>query len=83
MGFQGTNQVLQHAHLGISFAIVLGLSVYLGMEADKRFETAPWGVVLGLALGFSGGFWQLYRAVYSQPKGGGVPDEENGGSAAD
>ena len=41
------------------FAIVIGAG--LGFAVDRRFETDPWGVVIGLVLGFGGFVLRLVR----------------------
>jgi ATP synthase protein I len=41
------------------FAIVIGAG--LGFAADRHFETDPWGILIGLALGFSAFVLRLVR----------------------
>ena len=41
------------------FAIVIGAG--LGFAVDRRFGTDPWGVVIGLVLGFGGFVLRLVR----------------------
>jgi F0F1-type ATP synthase assembly protein I len=56
------------AGVGIQFAITLVLFVFLGSWLDKRFETGPLFVVLGLFVGGGGGFYSLYRKVAAAQK---------------
>jgi ATP synthase protein I len=49
--------------LGIEFAAaIVGLTL-LGYWIDRRFESAPWGVLIGLGFGMVGGTYNLYRAA--------------------
>lgn len=41
------------------FAIVIGAG--LGFAADRRYETDPWGVLIGLGLGFTAFVLRLVR----------------------
>lgn len=50
--------------LGLQFAIAVGLGVGLGYVLDSKFNTLPLFLILGLLLGGSAGFLNLYRAVY-------------------
>jgi ATP synthase protein I len=66
------------------FAIVIGAGV--GYAVDSRFETEPWGVLVGLGLGFAAFVLRLLRlgrefAEVEPPAGGGPesPDDSRGG----
>lgn len=49
--------------IGIQFAACILLFIFAGREADARLETAPWGTVLGIALGFFTGIWATYKKL--------------------
>jgi len=42
-------------------ALLLGAGV--GWFWDRKFASAPWGVVVGLGLGLALGFWRLIRTL--------------------
>jgi F0F1-type ATP synthase assembly protein I len=49
--------------LGFQFAALILLSVLAGQWADRHFGSDPWGVLGGAFLGFSAGFFSIYRTV--------------------
>lgn len=77
-----TNDLLRHSHLGIQFALSVVLLAYGGNWLDGRWDFGPLGVLLGVALGFSLGLYQLYREVYGpggMADGAGSDDRVEGG----
>lgn len=63
MALKDQYTVLKYGHLGLTFAILLGGSFFLGVKADQRFGT---GSVLSLlcgGLGAVAGFYHLLRSV--------------------
>lgn len=40
---------------------VAGLAL-LGYWIDRRFDSAPWGLLVGASVGIVGGLWNLIRA---------------------
>lgn len=42
-------------------AVVVG--AVAGLLVDHRFGSSPWGVVGGLGLGLTAGFWSLFRSL--------------------
>jgi F0F1-type ATP synthase assembly protein I len=65
---EDANQTLRHSHLGIQFVLVIGVFCYAGYWLDGKFESSPLFLFLGLVVGFSVGFYQLYQEVF----GGGL-----------
>jgi ATP synthase protein I len=55
----------RYAGLGAQFAATVGLFTWLGWWADTRLSSSPWCMLLGVALGFSGGLLALVKAVPS------------------
>ena len=47
--------------LGIEFAAAVGGLTVLGVWIDRRFETAPWGVLIGAGIGLIGGTYNMIR----------------------
>lgn len=50
--------------LGLQFAAAIGIGVGLGYYADGKLNTFPLFLVLGLLLGATSGFLNIYRAVF-------------------
>jgi F0F1-type ATP synthase assembly protein I len=57
---------LQLSHVGLQFAMTIGLLFYAGLKADEHWGTSPVFMLLGLVSGFSAGFYHLYRTVYAK-----------------
>ena len=51
----------RHAGVGIEFAAAVAGFALLGYWVDLRYETSPWGVLIGVALGLIGGTYNLIR----------------------
>lgn len=52
----------QYAGIGFNFsAAVAGFSL-VGYWIDHHYKTSPWGVLIGLGLGLTGGTYNLIRA---------------------
>ncbi len=55
---------MQYSHLGLQFALTVGLLFYAGFWADGRWGTGPFLTIFGTFAGFGIGFFHLYRSVY-------------------
>ena len=53
---------MKYVGLGVELGIVMTLPVYLGHEADLRWNIAPYGLIFGLVVGV-GGFFKSVRRV--------------------
>ena len=51
---------------GASYTLIGGIILLggIGYAVDRWQETAPWGLVIGLALGIVVGFYELVKTVY-------------------
>jgi len=58
----------QYAGLGVTFGAAIVLSVLLGSWVDKRLGTGPWGVMLGVFLGFGLSLAWIYRRLVVAPR---------------
>jgi len=67
---------LRFSHLGLQFAITVGLPIGVGIWLDRRLGTGVLLTILGLMLGFGAGVWALCREVFPDGRSGG-----KGGSA--
>lgn len=45
----------------MSVGIQMALPPGVGWWLDQRFKTTPWLTLLGVALGFSSGLWELLK----------------------
>ncbi len=73
------NALFAYSHLGITFTLFLAGSIYLGLKVDAWLGVSPLFTLLGVLLGFAGGFYYLLREVYTKPKSG--ADQGGGGSS--
>jgi len=51
---------LRLAGTGLEFAGVVGLCVALGWWLDRKFDTSPWLLIVGLFISFIGTTYKLY-----------------------
>lgn len=58
----------KYIDLGLQFAAAVGLSVYGGWYLDNKLNTLPIFTLLGIVLGASAGFLNIYRTVYPPQK---------------
>jgi F0F1-type ATP synthase assembly protein I len=54
---------LKYSGLGMEMALSVVLPLLLGIYLDKQFETAPWGLLLGLLFGLTGLGLNLYKVI--------------------
>lgn len=69
------NKYAELTGIGIEMAASMVLPVVLGIYLDHRFESTPWGVLIGVFLGMVSMALKLYKvAVSSNKKKGSSPD---------
>ena len=73
-GGQGPAPYLKYAGLGIQFALTFLAFGAIGWWLDTKLGTAPWLMLIGIALGAAGAFWSLVRSV---PPASGSPAHEH------
>jgi ATP synthase protein I len=65
------------------FAAAIVVGAFLGYGADVTFKTAPWGLLIGLPLGFAAGVLNVVRAAQKMsaeaPVGQDLPPEKDEG----
>jgi ATP synthase protein I len=67
------------AGIGLQFSITVVLCAFVGNWIDSKTGSAPWGVVIGGAIGFAAGLYALVKAAKredrkaSRPPDGGRP----------
>ena len=70
---------VRYSSVGIEFAAVVAGFAAVGYWIDLKFESAPWGVVIGAVLGLVGGTYNLIReslAAFRPPRPPDRRDEE-------
>lgn len=75
---RGHSETLKFGHLGIQFALTVGILAYGGWWLDNRLTTTPLFSFFGLLAGFGIGLWQLYRGAFPPPGGQDGRDERKG-----
>ena len=69
---------VRYSGIGFELAGVIGGLALVGYWIDRRFGTAPWGILGGVVLGLVGGLYNLVReslAASAEPK---TEDEDAG-----
>jgi hypothetical protein len=61
-------QYLRFAHVGFEFFVAVGAFTAGGYWLDRRLGTGVLFTLSGLALGFAGGLYSLYTAVFPPEK---------------
>lgn len=57
---------LRWSGVGMEFtAAVVGFALF-GFWIDRRYETSPWGVLIGMALGLTGASYNLYKQTKAE-----------------
>lgn len=51
----------RHAHMGLELAGAAIVLAAIGWFIDGRYGTGPWGAVIGLVVGFVGGFYLFIK----------------------
>jgi F0F1-type ATP synthase assembly protein I len=73
------NSYSAYTDLGLEFAVAIALGVGLGYLADKKLNTLPLFLLIGLLLGATSGFLNIYRTVFPKndttKKSNKAPDE--------
>lgn len=53
---------LRYTSLGIELAAAVALPTFLGVWADRRWDSKPWGFLVGFCLGLAGGLYRFVRS---------------------
>jgi len=68
MANSSKNKIGPYIDLGLQFAVAIALGVAIGYFADDKLNTFPIFLLLGLLLGATAGFLNIYRAVFPGKK---------------
>lgn len=66
----------RYASLGLELGISVLIGLFGGRWIDGRFDTAPWGMLIGMVLGLTAGVRSIYRTVTSAKAAGEAADRE-------
>lgn len=53
----------RYGGIGLQFALSILLFLYAGQWVDRRLHSSPWGVLAGVLIGGSAGFYSMYRRL--------------------
>lgn len=67
---------LRHAGVGLELAGAVAGFTLVGYWIDRHFGSAPWGLLVGLALGLIGGLYNLVRESLAAAKEASAEDQE-------
>lgn len=76
---RGRPSWIRYSSVGIEFASALVVFTLLGYWVDRHYESAPWGLVIGAALGLIGGTYNLIRESLDAFKQSEASDRESDG----
>lgn len=54
--------------IGISFAVIIGVGIFIGKWIDEVFLSSPWGILGGIVLGVFTGMWSVYKRLVGKNK---------------
>ena len=63
---KGLSDAMKHAHLGITFIIMVGVFLTGGFFLDKWLGTTPWLFVFSVFPGLSAGIYLLYKELIAK-----------------
>lgn len=69
------NKYAELTGIGIEMAASMVLPVVLGIYLDHRFESSPWGVLIGVFLGMVSMALKLYKVAVSSNRKKGSPSD--------
>jgi len=56
-------ELAYYSSLGFSVALSIVIGLVAGVYADRRFDSSPWGLLVGLVLGIAAGFRNIGHAI--------------------
>lgn len=62
MNFRGYGEYIQ---FGVQIGVTMAMPVLIGKWLDDRYDTGPWLMLTGVALGFISMLWTLVKTAVS------------------
>jgi F0F1-type ATP synthase assembly protein I len=66
---------VRYSGVGVEFSAAVAGFALVGYWIDNHFESGPWGLVVGLILGFVGGLYNLVKQSLQASKEARIEDE--------
>lgn len=70
---------IRHSSVGVEFAAAVGGFALVGYWIDAKYASEPWGLLIGVTLGLTGGTYNLIRsslAAFKPPEDGASQDDQ-------
>lgn len=68
---------IRYSGVGVEFAAAVAGFTAVGFWIDRRYDSAPWGLIIGAALGLIGGSYNLVRESLKAFKDQNKEDQDN------
>ena len=62
-GYESLKSVGPYLGIGLELAITILIFLLLGRYLDNRWDTTPWLMIAGAALGFAAGFYGMFKTL--------------------
>jgi ATP synthase protein I len=66
---------VRYSGVGVELAGAVAVFALIGYWLDERYGWTPWGMLVGLALGFTGGLYNLVRESLQAEREAKIEDE--------
>ena len=74
---------VRHSGVGLELAGVTAGFALLGYWIDRRYGTAPWGVLVGVVLGLVGGLYSLVKQSLQAVREARIEDQADAAARAE